>query len=165
MEKLGSVPTSIGKILETDNENSLIKAIKENSVYGFIECDVETPEEIRKAFGSFLFPPVIQRMDLDESNISPYMKQRINEEGKNLNFSTVVQTYSGKKIFLLTSLAKFYLEKGLIISNITKFIQYQPGRALLPFQQKVYNMRVEATKANDEAKSTVSKLFGNSGKT
>ena len=164
MEKLGPVPTSIGKILETDSEESLIKAIKENDVFGFIECDVETPENIRKNFGSFLFPPVIQRMELDESNMSAYMKERTIEEEKNFNFSTVVQTYSGKKIFLLTSLAKFYLEKGMVISNITKFIQYQPGKALLPFQQKVYNMRVEATKAKDESKATVSKLFGNSGK-
>lgn len=164
MEKLESIPTSIGKILETDDETSLIEAIKQSQVFGFIECDVETPEQIRKDFGSFLFPPVIQRMDLDESNVSPYMKERIIEEERNFNLSTVVQTYSGKKIFLLTSLARFYIEKGMVISNITKFIQYQPGKSLLPFQQKVYNMRVEATKVNDESKATVSKLFGNSGK-
>ena len=60
-------------------------------------------------------------------------------------------------------MAQFYLSRGMKISNITKFIQYEGGKALKPFAQKVFDMRVEATVEKDEAKSNTAKLYGNSG--
>ena len=50
------------------------------------------------------------------------------------------------------------------ITNITKFLQYEAGKALNPFAEKVVNMRIEATYEKDEAKSNTAKLYGNSGK-
>ena len=64
----------------------------------------------------------------------------------------------------MTPLVKFYLDIGLEITNITKFIQYLPGKSLLPFSKKVYDLRCEATYKKDESKATTAKLFGNSGK-
>ena len=112
----------------------------------------------------FLFPPVIKRMKLDERHMSPFMQERFIEENKKPHGESVVQTYHGKRIFIMTPLAEFYLSRGMKIKNITKFIQYEGGAALKPFAQKVVNMRVEATYEKDEAKSNTAKLYGNSGK-
>ena len=132
----------------------------------FSECDVESPEamiEDHKRKG-FLFPPIIKRMKLDERHMSPFMQQRYIEENKKPTGETVVQTYHGKQIFIMTPLAQFYLSRGMKIKNITKFIQYEGGAALKPFAEKVVNMRIEATHEKDEAKSNTAKLYGNSGK-
>ena len=50
------------------------------------------------------------------------------------------------------------------MTNIQNVMQYQPGRALSPFVEKVTSMRIAAKEENDEAKGTTAKLMGNSGK-
>ena len=57
-----------------------------------------------------------------------------------------------------------YLERGIKVTNIQKVMQYQPGRALAPFVEKVTSMRIAAKEENDEQKGTTAKLMGNSGK-
>lgn len=107
-----------------------------------------------------LFPPVIRRATLTESHLSPYMKQRLQDAKLN---ETVIQTFNGKQMLLMTSLVKFYMDIGLKICNITRFVQYVGGKSLLPFADKVYNLRCEATRENDDPKQLTAKLFGNSG--
>ena len=55
------------------------------------------------------------------------------------------------------------LQIMMSIGNISQFIQYIPGKVLLPFTEKVTAMRCEATYEKDEAKSLTAKLYGNSG--
>ena len=151
------------RILLSDTQTSLIQAIADGEVFGFAVLDLETPEAVRKSFGDFLFPPIIQKMTVTEDMLSPYMRNRVNMRQGKCEFDTLVQTYNGKQLFLLTPLIQFYLKLGLVASNVTQFIQYIPGEALKPFTEKVYNMRCQATREGDEAKSTTAKLFGNSG--
>ena len=63
----------------------------------------------------------------------------------------------------MTEMVKLYLERGIKVTNIQKVMQYQPGRALSPFVEKVTSMRIAAKEENDEAKGTTAKLMGNSG--
>ena len=90
------------------------------------------------------------------------MRERYEEERRKPS-PTVVQTYSGRQVFVLSDLVKFYLERGMKVSNISKFIQYQPGAAFKPFVTKVTEGRIQATYQKDEAKANTYKLFGNSG--
>ena len=156
----------MGNILQKDTSSSLLEAIRQKTVFGFAVCDVTTePELISKISGNgFLFPPVIQRLDVDETMMSQYMKSRFIEEGVPMKKTTVVQTFNCKQQLLMTPLLEFYMRLGLKVSNISQFIQFVPGKALKPFANKVYRMRCEATREGDDAKSLTSKLFGNSGK-
>ena len=52
------------------------------------------------------------------------------------------------------------MEKGIKITNITEVIQYVPGKGLLPFAQRVVQLRSEATDEGDDAKQLTAKLFG-----
>ena len=156
--------TQLGRILFDDTERSLLKAIQDEEVFGFIVADVRTPPEMIQSFGSFLFPPVVQRYDVKTPMLSEYMKRVCQEECTNIDkhLPTLIQTYNGEQVLLLTSLAKLYLDRGMIVDNITKFVQYIPGRAFHPFVSKVVSMRTEAKRNGDEAKSLTAKLFGNS---
>lgn len=91
---------------------------------------------------------------------------------------TIVQTFHGTNMLLLSPLVKFYLDRGIICSNVTRFIQYTPGKCFQPFVKKVVQMRTEAkigqksattdlARLSYESKSLTAKLFGNSsyGKT
>ena len=85
------------------------------------------------------------------------------EQERKSGQETLIQTYHGDDLLLMTPIVQFYLENGLEISNITHFVQYIPGRGLAPFVEKVVSMRVAATYENDDAKQLTAKLFGNSG--
>ena len=165
LKSLPKVKTRLGRILERDTEETLLNAIKTEEVFGFISCDVETPkaqiEEFARA--GFLFPPVITKRKLTEEHLSPYMKQRYASEGKS-PAETVIQSYNGQDVLLMTSYAKLLMDRGIEISNVTKMVQYEPGRALAPFVEKVKAMRIEATLEGDDLKATTAKLVGNSCK-
>ena len=159
------VDTAMARILHVDNEQTLLEGIAEESLFGFLCCDVTTPVEQIEEYqaAGFLFPPVISRMDLMDEHLSPYMRERYTEENEK-PANTVVQTYCGKQVFVMSTMVNRWLKLGMKVSNITKFIQYVPGRAFKPFVTKVTEGRIAASYEKDEAKANTYKLFGNSGK-
>ena len=92
------------------------------------------------------------------------MLERFIEENKKIDRNTVIQTYNGSQLLVFTPIIQFWVSRGMEISNVTKFYQYIPGKALKPFADKVYTMRCEATYERDESKGNTAKIFGNSGK-
>ena len=165
LQNLPKFPTRLGRILERDSQDTLLDAIKSETVFGFIKCDIATPIEHIEEFkaAGFLFPPVISKRKLTEAHLSPYMKQRYAADCKS-PAETVIQSYFGENVLLMTSLAKLYMDRGMKISNVTRFVQYEPGRALAPFVEKVKQMRIAATIEKDDLKATTAKLVGNSCK-
>ena len=156
--------TQMSNILVRDDEKSLLEEIRKGEIYGFAVCDVTTPVELIKKMGNFMFPPIIDRKDITEDMLSPYMKQRLLETDRKPPKSAIVQVYNGKQILVLSSLLQFYMEQGMVVSNVTKFIQYIGAPVLEPFTKKVVELRVQATHEKDAAKSLTAKLMGNSGK-
>ena len=61
--------TSFPRILIDDCESSLLENILNESVFGFVQCDVESPASLVKE--NFLFPPIISHINLTEDMISP----------------------------------------------------------------------------------------------
>ena len=161
-EQLFHESCSIVKSFKT----TLLKAIKEGEVFGFIRCDVTSPDDMIKKHlkNGFLFPPVITKQVIKNDMLSPFMQTLIQTEPKKSDASPV-QTYHGSNVFLFTPMVQLYMEIGLKISNVTEVVQYQPGKCFLPFANRVVKLRSEATRDGDDAKQLTAKLFGNSGKT
>ena len=146
-------------------KDSLIDGITNGQIFGFAVLDVETPVALIKEYeeAGFLFPLVIRRQEITSEYLSPYMKERFVEESAKIDRKTVIQSYNGKQILAFTPIIQFWLSRGMKVSNITKFYQFVPGKALKPFADKVYKMRCEATYERDESKGNTAKIFGNSG--
>ena len=158
--------TKLGRVLfDGETEDDVIAAIKADEIFGFVVADVITDDDVIQKWeqDGFLFPPCIQRKQLGMEHLSPFMAQRYAEQNREPQ-STVVQTYNAQGVLLMTEMVKLYLERGIKVTNIQKVMQYQPGRALSPFVEKVTSMRIAAKVENDEAKGTTAKLMGNSGK-
>ena len=165
LEAMESKPeTEMARILEDDDEQTLLEAIKNDEIYGFAVCDVKCPDPILAKYKDFLFPPVIKHETITEDHVTGYMKHRVTEDERKLDFKTVVQVYNGEQLLLMTDIIKFYMEIGLEVSNITQFIQYIPSKILKPFVQEVVGMRIDATREGDDTKQTTAKIFGNSCK-
>ena len=156
--------TQMGRILETDDQETLLQAILNDQVFGFVRCDVETPRELIEQFGEFLFPPLFCRMQITPEMLSDYMKTRMVEEDRSKYPTTIVQRFNAKDIYLMTPLVKFYASRGMKISNITRFEQYIGGKCFESFVETCYIERVAATKAKDATKANTIKNVQNSGK-
>ena len=96
--------------------------------------------------------------------LSPYMAKLQNKR-KSKEVPSPIQTYNGQNLLLMTPLVQLYIKLGLKVSNIKTFIQFIPGKGLLPFANKVVQLRSEATKDGDDAKQLTAKLYGNAGNT
>ena len=155
--------TQMGRILHEDNPETLMQAILDDQVFGFVKCDVETPREIIESFGEFLFPPLFCRMQITPDLVSDYMKQRMFEDDNERQPTTIVQRYNAKGIYLLTPLVKFYVSRGMKVSNITECVQYIGGEAFKSFIDTCYRERVAATKDKDETKANTIKNVQNNG--
>ena len=98
-----SVETQMPRILCLDNEDSLLTAIKNDKIYGFLVCNIQTPVDLQSEYlNGHLFPPVIKRMVVEEKHLSPYMKNRFNARNKKVNQETVVQVKI-KLLFLFST--------------------------------------------------------------
>ena len=158
-------PTQMGRILfDNDNEETLLQAILNDEVFGFLEADVSTPDSVIEEMGEdFLFPFLFVKTEIGQEHLCPYTEQRFLEENRKPDRETIIQCFNAKSQLLLTDLVKFYHSRGLKITNLKRFIQYVPGKPFEPFVEKCYQSRVEATKANDTTRANTIKNVANNG--
>ena len=57
-------------------EAQILSGVKDGSLYGYLVADVETPTDVLEKILWLNFPPIFQRNTVDESMLSPYMKER-----------------------------------------------------------------------------------------
>ena len=71
-------------MFSTSFKVSLLNAIRNDEVYGFIKCDIESPDEMinKHLKNGFLFPPAISKQVIEDDMISPYMKKLIKNRRK-----------------------------------------------------------------------------------
>jgi hypothetical protein len=74
-----------------------------------------------------------------------------------------ISSYFEKAGLFITPLLKYYMELGIIVSNIRQLIQYNPKRCYEPFVQSVVDARREGDKnPNSGVLAETMKLIGNS---
>ena len=145
------------------SEAELLEGIKVGELFGFIIADVISPENIIAEMMDF--PPIIRKKTLTDDHLSEYTRNRLQIEKPNMKKfqrESLIQCFHGHQLLLMTPLVRFYLEKGLLIKNISKFIQYIPSTALNPFASHVTRMRIDAEKNALHTKGSTAKVFGNS---
>ena len=142
--------------------DDLIKAVRDGSFYGFIECDLWCSDELIEKLKWINFPPIIAKRNVDGEILSPYMAERYAQENKTLDQQALIQTYRGKNLFVLSELLAFYLDLGYEVRNIQMATQYLGEHCFVPFINKAVDMRIKATDAGDETKSNTAKIMCNS---
>ena len=162
LKQLFKTPNMPHLMSYSGSEQDILKGIKNGSFFGFIVADVTTPDDLLDEILPINFPPIIIRDTITEDMVGDYMKGRLNtKESKAVPCSTLLQKYNAKNVLLLSTMAKFYLELGMEISNITTFIQYRPAVVLDPFVKTITNGRISAKKAGNESLELAYKVIGN----
>ena len=125
-------------------KNEIIKNVLNDKLFGFFEVDIEVPEQKRKRFSEFC--PLFVISEVPEDQIPQHMKDyKINTGRKMIkNNKKLLGVMKTEKILLYSPLLKWYLNHGLQVTKIHRYISYTSGRPFKWFPEEVSSARREA---------------------
>ena len=146
-----------------EEKNEIIQNVLNDKLFGFSEVDIEVPEQKRKRFSEFC--PLFVISEVPEEQIPQHMKDyKINTGRKKIkNNKKLLGVMKTEKILLYSPLLKWYLNHGLKVTKIHRYISYTSGRPFKWFPEEVSSARRDAD--NDKNKKQLgdtAKLKGNS---
>ncbi len=105
------------------SQSRLIKAIKNENIFGILECDINVPINLRKDFDEMT--PIFKNANISINDIGDNMRKYCidNDLMKNSR-KQLIGSYFGEKMWIMSPLAKWYLDKGLEISKIYQFLEF-----------------------------------------
>ena len=163
------MPCGKEKVFHCDSgeasEAEIIQNVLNDELFGFFEVDIEVPDqsEARRRFSEFC--PLFVISEVPENQIPQHMKDyQINTGRKKIkNNKKLLGVMKAEKILLYSPLLKWYLNHGLRVTKIRRYISYTSGRPFAWFPEEVSSARRAAD--NDKNKKQLgdtAKLKGNS---
>ena len=139
-----------------------MEQIGSGKLFGYVQCDIEVPEELKEKFANF--PPIFKNTNVGRHDIGSLMKDYAEKEGllsqprKMLISSCFLENGT-----LITPLLLFYLELGLVCKKIYRFVEYNPVKCFNKFVQSAVDARREGDEnPNSSVVAETMKLLTNS---
>ena len=131
-------------------------------MFGYVQCDVDVPEEFKKKFAKF--PPIFKNTNVGRHDIRLLMKDYAEKEGLLCQPQKMsISSYFLENGTLITPLLLFYLDLGLICKKIHRFVEYIPAKCFNKFVQSAVNARREGDEnPNSSVVAETRKLLANS---
>ena len=148
---------------QTMVEIEILEAVKTNRLFGMVECDIVVPEHLKDYFSEMT--PIFKNIDIHIDDIGAVMKDyAIQNKLMSQPRRSLIGSYAGYKILLITPLLQWYLNHGLIVTKIYEVIEYEPKTCFKQFGDNVSNARRKGDADPDqEILASTMKLIGNSG--
>lgn len=122
------------------SESEILQMVKDGSLFGAIEVDIEVPEHLKEKFSEMT--PIFKNVEVTEEDIGDYMKTYLEASGKKFeNTRYLIGSMFGKNILLITPLLKWYLEHGLVVTKVHQLVQFNPKRCFERFANQVSDDR------------------------
>ena len=143
-------------------QESLLTKIREDKLFGYVQCDLEVPDGLKYKFSNF--PPIFKNFNVSRADIGDYMRDyAIDNDLLKQSQRMLISSFKLENGTVITPLLNFYLSLGLKCTKIYRFVQYTPKKCFNNFFQSV----VDARRVGDEnpESSVVAetmKLLGNS---
>ena len=150
-------------------ESELLTAIQKGDLFGLVLCDVESPEAVIEKWTKINFGPVIRHCEVTEDMIPDMILENLKNKGIKLPVEkTLTVCFHGKQILLTTTTAQFFIEQGMILSNIGMVVEFEKSYPLRGFVNKATAERVKASRNKDPQKAelykrVVNASYGRSG--
>ena len=149
--------------LSSEEKDELIQNVLNDKLFGFFQVDIEVPEQLMDKFSEF--SPLFILSEVPEDQIPQHMHAyKINTGRKKIkNNKKLLGVMKAEKILLYSPLLKWYLNHGLQVTKIHKYISYTSGRPFKWFPEEVSGARRAADQdKNKRQLGDTAKLKGNS---
>ena len=146
-----------------EEKDELIQNVLNDKLFGSFQVDIEVPEQLLDKFSEF--SPLFILSEVPEDQIPQHMKDyKINTGRKKIkNNKKLLGVMKAEKILLYSPLLKWYLNHGLQVTKIHKYISYTPGTPFKWFPEEVSSARRAADHdKNKKQLGDTAKLKGNS---
>ena len=146
-----------------EEQDELIQNVLNDKLFGFFQVDIEVPEQLREHFSEF--SPLFVISEVPEYQIPQHMQDyKINTGRKKIkNNKKLLGVMKAEKIPLYSPLLKWYLNHGLQVTKIHRYISYTSGRPFKWFPEEVSSARRAADQdKNKKQLGDTAKLKGNS---
>ena len=144
-------------------KDEIIQNVLNDELFGFFEVDIEVLDQLRDKFSEFC--PLFVISEVSEDQIPQHMKDyKINTGRKMIkNNKKLLGVMKAEKILLYSPLLKWYLNHGLQVTKIHRYISYTSGRLFKWFPEEVSSARRAADQdKNKKQLGDTAKLKGNS---
>ena len=143
-------------------EERLLEQIRSGKLFGFVQCDIEVPEELKKNFA--IFPPTFENTNLGRHGIGLLMKDFVEIKGLLCQpRKMLIPSYSPENGSLITPVLLFYSDLGLVCKKIYRFVEYIPVKCFNKFVLSAVNARREGDKnPNSNVVAETMKMLANS---
>ena len=146
-----------------EEKDKLIQNVLNDKLFGFFQVEIEVPEQLQKHFSEFC--PLFVISEVPEEQIPQHMKDyQINTGRKKIkNNKKLLGVMKAEKILLYSPLLKWYLNHGLRVTKIHRYISFTSSRPFAWFPEEVSSARRDTD--NDKNKKQLgdtAKLKGNS---
>ena len=144
-------------------EQQLLEGTKKGSLFGYIQSDIELPENLRVNFASF--PPIFKNTLVSKNDIGDLMKThaeegRIMSQPRKMLISSFTLQQNGT---LITPLLLFCLQLRLVVTKIHRFVEYTPKKCFNSFVQSAVDARRKGEEIhNSSVVAETMKLLANS---
>jgi hypothetical protein len=93
-------------------KQSIINAVKNDKLFGWVECDIHVPESLQEYFKEMR--PIFKNTEIRREDIGEFMKNYAEENNVMARpRRSLIGSMKGDKILLATPLLKWYLEHRL----------------------------------------------------
>ncbi len=147
----------------TMTQEEVLEAVKDETLFGLVQCDIETPDELKEYFREMT--PIFKNTTVSRDDVGEKMKAYAEEhELLSRPRKTLVGSYHAKGILLATPLLRWYLLHGLRVTHVYQTVEYTPQTCFKQFGEKVSEARRMGDQNPDYAIiADTMKLLGNSG--
>ena len=123
----------------------LLEEIMKEKLFGYVQCDIEVPENLRANFANF--PPIFKNTLVSKSDIGDLMKNYAEEERLlSQTRKMLISSFTLHNGTLITPLLFFFLQLRLVCTKIHHFVEYTPKKCFNSFVQSA----VDARRQGDE---------------
>jgi hypothetical protein len=104
--------------------DQFIEEIRSGAFFGFVRCDIHVPEELEHKFEEMA--PIFKHAEVGEDDFGEYMSAyaKANDQSRRPR-SMLIGSLHAKGILLFSTLLRWYLEQGLVVTNVQLANEYK----------------------------------------
>ena len=142
-------------------EESLLEQIRSGKLFGYVQCDIEVPEELKEKFANF--PPIFKNTNVGRHDTGSLMQDYAEKEGLlSQPRKMLISSYFLENGTLITPPLLFYLDLGLVCKKINRFVENTPVKCFNKFVQSAVDARREGDEnPNSSVVAETMKLLAN----
>ena len=117
-------------------QDQIIQYIQDGHLFGFVECDIHTPEHLKDYFLEINI--FFKNTEVSLKDVGKHMQEYAKQHNiKDIPHCLLIGFYFEKNFRLAMPLSKWYLEHALVIIRIYTVVEYVPNAALKDFTVQV----------------------------